>query len=86
MRHAMKNAIIPVVTIIGMEFGRMLGGAILTESVFSLPGIGRFLVHGHQPARLSGDPGHLPDARLTFVLINLFVDILYGYMDPRIRQ
>jgi peptide/nickel transport system permease protein len=86
MGHAMKNAIIPVVTIIGMEFGRMLGGAILTESVFSLPGIGRFLVMAISQRDYPVIQGICLILASTFVLINLFVDILYGYLDPRIRQ
>ena len=86
MRHAMKNAIIPVITIIGMEFGRMLGGAILTESVFSLPGIGRFLVQAISRRDYPVIQGICLMLASTFVLINLAVDILYGYIDPRIRQ
>ncbi len=86
MGHAMKNAIIPVVTIIGMEFGRMLGGAILTESVFSLPGIGRYLVMAISQRDYPVIQGICLMLASTFVLINLAVDILYGYLDPRIRQ
>jgi ABC-type dipeptide/oligopeptide/nickel transport system permease component len=84
--HAMKNAIIPVVTIIGMEFGRMLGGAILTESVFSLPGIGRYLVMAISQRDYPVIQGICLILAITFVLINLAVDLLYGYLDPRIRQ
>jgi peptide/nickel transport system permease protein len=86
MRHAMKNAIIPVVTVIGMEFGRMLGGAILTESVFSLPGLGRYLVIAISQRDYPVIQGVCLILAITFVVINLFVDILYGFLDPRIRQ
>lgn len=86
MSHAMKNAIIPVVTIIGMEFGRMLGGAILTESVFSLPGIGRYLVMAISQRDYPVIQGICLVLASTFVIINLAVDVLYGYLDPRIRQ
>ena len=85
MRHAMKNAIIPVVTIIGMEFGRMLGGAILTESVFSLPGIGRFLVQAIGQRDYPVIQGICLMLASTFVLINLAVDIsvrLHGPAHP----
>jgi len=85
MRHALKNALIPVVTVIGLQTGTLLGGAVLTEIVFAWPGIGRLLVE----AILSRDypvvQGVVLLVATTFILINLIVDIIYSYLDPRIR-
>ncbi len=84
-RHALKNALIPVVTIIGLQTGTLLGGAVLTEIVFAWPGIGRLLVE----ALLSRDypvvQGVVLLVATMFIFINLIVDILYSYLDPRIR-
>jgi ABC-type dipeptide/oligopeptide/nickel transport system permease component len=85
-RHAFKNAVIPVVTVIGMQFGRMLGGAVLVESVFSLPGIGRLLITAISQRDYPVIQGICLLLAITFVIINLAVDIAYGYLDPRIRQ
>jgi peptide/nickel transport system permease protein len=85
-KHALKNAMIPVVTIIGMEFGRMLGGAVLTESVFSLPGLGRLLITAVSQRDYPIIQGVCLSLAVTFVFINLLVDLTYGFLDPRIRQ
>ncbi len=86
VRHAFKNAVIPVVTVIGMQFGRMLGGAVLVESVFSLPGIGRLLIVAISQRDYPVIQGICLMLAASFVFINLAVDIAYGYLDPRIRQ
>jgi peptide/nickel transport system permease protein/oligopeptide transport system permease protein len=86
VRHAFKNAVIPVVTVIGMQFGRMLGGAVLVESVFSLPGIGRLLVTAISQRDYPVIQGICLLLAASFVIINLAVDIAYGCLDPRIRQ
>jgi ABC-type dipeptide/oligopeptide/nickel transport system permease component len=84
-RHALKNALIPVVTVIGLQTGTLLGGAVLTEIVFAWPGIGRLLVE----AILSRDypvvQGVVLLVAVVFIFVNLIVDILYSYLDPRIR-
>lgn len=84
-RHALKNALIPVVTVIGLQTGTLLGGAVLTEIVFAWPGIGRLLVE----AILSRDypvvQGVVLLIATVFIFVNLIVDILYSYLDPRIR-
>lgn len=84
-RHALKNALIPVVTVIGLQTGTLLGGAVLTEIVFAWPGIGRLLVE----AILSRDypvvQGVVLLVASMFIVINLIVDLLYSYLDPRIR-
>jgi peptide/nickel transport system permease protein len=84
-KHAFRNALIPIVTIIGLETGALLGGAVLTETVFSLPGVGTQLV----TAILSRDypvvQGFTIMVALIFVIVNLIVDVSYAYLDPRIR-
>jgi peptide/nickel transport system permease protein len=84
-KHAMRNAMIPIVTIIGIETGSLLSGAVLTETVFGLPGMGTALV----TAILSRDypvvQGFTIAIAFIFVLVNLIVDLSYAYLDPRIR-
>lgn len=84
-KHALKNAIIPVLTVIGLQLGLLLGGAILTETIFGWPGIGRYIYDAIQfrdyPVIQSG----ILVVAFIFVMINLFVDILYGLIDPRIK-
>jgi len=85
LRHAMKNAMIPVLTVFGLEFGYMLGGAVLTETVFSLPGIGRLLVEGIFARDYPVVQGAMILVATTFVLVNLLTDVAYALFDPRIR-
>jgi peptide/nickel transport system permease protein len=84
-RHALRNALIPIVTIIGLETGVLLSGAVLTETIFSLPGVGTRMVD----AILSRDypviQGFTILIALIFVVTNLVVDISYAFLDPRIR-
>jgi peptide/nickel transport system permease protein len=84
-RHALKNAMIPVLTVFGLEFGQMLGGAVLTETVFSLPGIGRLLVEGIFARDYPVVQGAMILVATTFVLVNLLTDVAYAFFDPRIR-
>jgi len=84
-RHALKNAMIPVLTVFGLEFGYMLGGAVLTETVFSLPGIGRLLVEGIFTRDYPVVQGAMILVATTFVLVNLLTDVAYAFFDPRIR-
>lgn len=84
-RHALKNASIPVVTIVGLQFGALLTGAIITETIFSWPGLGRLVI---QAIRLRDYPliqGSILAIALTYLLINLITDLVYGMLDPRIR-
>jgi len=85
-RHALPNALIPVVTIVGLEFGRMLGGAILTETVFSLPGLGSFLIISIAKRDYPVIQGIVLWLALVFVLINMLVDVSYAALDPRVRH
>lgn len=85
-QHALKNALIPVVTVIGLQFGYLLGGAVLTETVFSWPGVGRFMV---EAIRQKDTPTVLASVvflATAFSIVNLFVDILYAFIDPRIKS
>lgn len=84
-KHALRNALIPVVTVIGLQMGMLLGGAVLTETVFSWPGIGSFLVNGILAADYPVVQGAVILIATVFVVVNLIVDILYGFLDPRIR-
>lgn len=85
VRHALKNALIPVATVVGIEFGYLLGGAVITETVFSRPGLGRMLVTSINSRDFPVVQGTLMLLAGSFVLVNLLVDILYGFLDPRIR-
>ena len=83
-RHALRNALLPIVTIIGLQFGTLLGGAVLTETVFAWPGIGRLLVDAIGFRDYPVIQGTVLTIAIGFVLTNLIVDSLYAYLDPRI--
>ena len=84
-KHALKNAMIPVITVFGLEFGYMLGGAVLTETVFSLPGVGRLMVEGIFQRDYPVVQGAMLLVATTFVLVNLLTDVAYAFFDPKIR-
>ena len=84
-RHVFRNALIPVVTLIGMQFGGLLTGAALTETVFQIPGVGKLLINSTLDLDYPMIQGGVIFVAIIFVLINLFVDILYAYLDPTIR-
>ncbi|MCH4889024.1 ABC transporter permease [Acidaminobacter sp. JC074] len=84
-KHALKNALIPAITVIGLEFGVLLGGAVLTETVFSWPGIGRLMVTAIQSKDLPMVLGCVLVFALSFSIVNLIIDILYSFIDPRIK-
>ena len=84
-RHALRNALIPIVTIIGIQTGGLLGGAILTETIFSLPGVGSRMVEGILSRDYPIVQGFSVVIAVIFVFTNLFVDLSYAYLDPRIR-
>jgi peptide/nickel transport system permease protein len=85
VRHAVSNALLPVVTIIGLNFGGLIAGAVLTETIFGFAGIGKTLFEGITARDYSIVQGVTLVTAIAFVVINLLVDILYGYVDPRIR-
>jgi ABC-type dipeptide/oligopeptide/nickel transport system permease component len=84
LRHAVKNALIPVITVIGLEFGYLLAGAVVTETVFAYPGVGRLLVEAIEFRDYPVIQGALLLLALQFALVNLVVDVLYASFDPRI--
>jgi peptide/nickel transport system permease protein len=84
-KHALRNALVPIVTIIGLQFGTLLGGAVLTETVFAWPGIGRLLIEAISFRDYPVIQGTVLFIAVGFVLVNLLVDVLYAYLDPRIR-
>ena len=84
-RHGLKNALIPIVTVVGVQAGYLLGGAVLTETVFAWPGVGLLMVQGILARDFPLVQGCVLVIALTFVLINLAVDLLYAWFDPRIQ-
>jgi peptide/nickel transport system permease protein len=84
-RHALKNAFLPIITVIGLNFGLLLGGAVLTETIFSWPGLGRYVVDSLLARDYPAVQGCILFFAVIMVLVNLTVDILYFYVDPRLR-
>src|SRR5262245_15918580 len=85
-RHVLKNALIPVVTVLGLQLGTLIGGAVITEYVFALPGVGRLVVDAVFARDYPLVQGVVLLIALGFILSNLLVDVLYGWIDPRIRS
>ncbi|MFC0530286.1 ABC transporter permease [Phytohabitans kaempferiae] len=85
LRHAVRNAALPVVTVIGLQFGQLLGGAVITETIFAWPGIGRLLVESIGARDFTTVQGAILIFAVALILVNLLTDILYAYIDPRIR-
>jgi peptide/nickel transport system permease protein len=84
-KHALRNSLIPVTTVIGLQFGALLGGALLTESVFSWPGIGKFTVDCILKSDFPIVQGIVLLVAVIFVIVNLVADLIYAYLDPRIK-
>lgn len=85
-RHMLRNALIPIVTSVGLQFGILLGGAMLTETVFSWPGLGRLMVESIKSKDIPIVLGCVIFMAVTFSVVNLLVDIIYAYVDPRIKS
>lgn len=83
-RHALRNALIPVVTVLGLRFGVLLGGTVVIETIFSWPGVGRYLIEAITSHNFPAVQGSVLIMSLGFILINLLVDIIYCWIDPRI--
>lgn len=85
LKHALKNALIPVITVVGLQIGLLFGGAILTETVFAWPGVGRLMIDSIRAKDTPVVQGGVIFTASIFVFINLLVDILYAYVDPRVK-
>lgn len=83
--HALRNSLIPIVTIVGLQFGSVLTGAVITETIFAWPGVGRLLVQSIGARDYPAVQGCILLIAVTYVSMNLIVDLLYGFLDPRIR-
>ena len=85
IKHALKNALIPIITVVGLQFGMLLGGAVLTETVFAWPGVGRLIVDSILARDYPVIQGTILIFGLIYTLVNLMVDVIYAFVDPRIR-
>jgi ABC-type dipeptide/oligopeptide/nickel transport system permease component len=85
IRHALRNALIPIITILGLQFGTLLAGTIVTETIFSWPGIGRLTVQAISSRDYPLLQGCILAIALSYVLVNLLTDVLYSFIDPRVR-
>jgi len=85
LKHAVRNALIPVITVIGIQVGRLLGGAVIIEQIFALPGLGRLVFDGISTRDYPIVQGTVLAFTVVFILINLLVDVLYSVIDPRVR-
>jgi peptide/nickel transport system permease protein len=86
IRHALRNGLLSVTTVFGLEFGSLLGGAVITESVFNWPGIGTLLLNAIQQRDYAMVQGTVLFISVLFIVVNLIVDLSYGLLDPRIRS
>ncbi|HLJ58835.1 MAG TPA: ABC transporter permease [bacterium] len=85
MRHAFRNAVIPIITVVGLQLGYLLSGTVLTETVFARPGLGRLIVDSIRSRDVAVVQSAVMALSVTFIVVNLAVDMLYAYVDPRIR-
>ena len=85
LKHILPNAFIPIITLLGIQLGWLLGGAVITETVFTYPGIGWLLITNIQKRDYTVVQGAILVTSFIFVIINYFVDVLYAVLDPRIR-
>jgi ABC-type dipeptide/oligopeptide/nickel transport system permease component len=84
LRHALRNALLPVVTVLGLDFGSYLTGSILTETIFSWPGVGRYVLTAIEKRDLPAVQGSILFLSLVFVVVNLITDLVYAKVDPRV--
>jgi peptide/nickel transport system permease protein/oligopeptide transport system permease protein len=85
LRHALRNALIPIITVIGLTGGLLLGGAVITETIFAIPGMGRVIVAAIFERDFPTVQAGALLIATTVILMNLLVDVLYAYVDPRVR-
>jgi dipeptide transport system permease protein len=84
--HALRNALIPVITVVGLQVGSLFGGAVLTETIFAWPGVGSWLIHGIARRDYPVLQGGILMVASIVILVNLTVDVLTGIVNPRVRQ
>lgn len=85
VRHALRNALLPIITVVGVDFGSFLSGAVLTESIFAWPGLGRFTLDAIMKRDLPAIQGAVLVMAILFMTVNLAVDLLYARVDPRVK-
>ncbi len=85
LKHAFRNSLIPIVTVLGLQFGAVLTGAVITETIFAWPGVGRLLIQSISARDYPAVQGCILLIAVTYVSVNLLVDVAYGFLDPRIR-
>jgi ABC-type dipeptide/oligopeptide/nickel transport system permease component len=85
LKHALRNALLPVITVAGLQFGSLLGGAIITEKIFERPGLGTLLLEGISERNYPVVQGTVLVIAISYVIVNTLVDLSYGFVDPRIR-
>jgi len=86
IRHGLSNALIPVVTVVGLSYGNLLSGAVLTESIFAWPGLGRYMFRASTSQDFPAIMGVSLLIALIYIIVNFVVDMLYFFIDPRIRE
>ena len=84
-KHALKNALSPAVTVIGIQFGYLLGGTLIIEQIFSLPGLGTYIIQAISDKDIPEIQGVVLVVAVSFIIINLIVDVIYGYLNPKVR-
>ena len=85
MRHALKNALIPIITVVGFQFAVGIGGAVVNEQIFAIPGIGKMMVDAIRQRNYPLVQGGVLVIALAYSLLNLIIDLIYGFVDPRIK-
>ena len=85
LRHALKNSLVPIITVLGLVFGGLLSGAVIAETVFNIPGMGRYMYDSIRSLKFPAIIGTTFVVALIYLIINFVVDILYAWIDPRVR-
>lgn len=86
LKHALRNSFIPIVTVIGLSFGRQLGGAVLTETIFSIPGLGKLMVDAIKAKNFPMVQGGVLFIAFIMIMVNIIIDLIYAFVDPRIKS
>ncbi len=86
LKHALRNSFIPIVTVIGLSFGRQLGGAVLTETIFSIPGLGKLMVDAIKVKNFPMVQGGVLFIAFIMIMVNIIIDLIYAFVDPRIKS